>query len=315
MKILWIYKYVANYNIDKWFHLEYVRWMKNNGYDIVVYGPSIQHEYKDLIEIPYNPEISWDTLLHKIKPTVAILNTKSRMFEHYSPHTKEARGCILPNGFASSKAIPKIMIEEDAHYESDGKWYQEQGIDLILQRHYSQSLRDWGIKTLWLPFSVDASVFKPEHCNKIRKICFTGHITNPYPERRFICDALKQADCIDIFENRQKVNDGYIKCLQSYVAHLSTGSAFDICAAKNFEIMSSGSVLVTTPFSGLSSLFPDDCYINIKLNGSNAVEKVYNLLQNDALIYEVSTNGRKCILNRHTNRHRTEELVNIINTL
>jgi hypothetical protein len=139
MKILWLYKYSASYNLDKWFHLEYVRWMKNNGYNIVAYGPGIHEAYPDIAPLAYSELLLSHHLKEILKPDICILNTKSRMFEYYSPHTNVATGCILPNDFKDWN-IPKVVIEEDAHYEKNGEWYQEVGIDLLLQRHYSQSL-------------------------------------------------------------------------------------------------------------------------------------------------------------------------------
>jgi hypothetical protein len=312
MKILWIYKYSASYNLDKWFHLEYVRWMKNNGYDIVAYGPGIHEVYPDIAPLAYVENTRWDSLLDILKPDVCILNTKSRMFEHYSPHTGSALGCILPIGFETSKRIPKVMIEEDAHYEKNGKWYQEVGIDLLLQRHYSQSLRDWGVKTLWHPFSVDETIFCPDDCQRTNKVCFSGHITSPYPERRRFCDLLKNQNLIDVFEHKEKINEKYIKCLQEYVAHLSTASIYDITAAKNFEIMSSGSILITPKFSGIDLLFPEDSYCEINLDGSDIVEKVRKILPGFEYRKNIVDNGLRCIKERHTNKVRTKELIEIL---
>jgi len=317
MRILWIYKYSASYNLDKWFHLEYVRWMKNNGYDIVAYGPGIHEVYPDIALLDYRSNHTWGFILDTLKPDVCILNTKSRMFDYYSPHTNVATGCILPVGFCDSKRIPKIVIEEDAHYEKDGKWYQEVGINLLLQRHYSQSLRDWGVKTLWHPFSVDENIFCPGGKNisqRIKKVCFAGHITVPYPERRRLCDSLKAHNLIDVFEHKEKINEKYIKCLQDYVAHLSTASIYDITAAKNFEIMSSGSILMTPKFSGIDLLFPEDTYCSLELDGSDILEKVFKILNDPDYVRVTTDKALKCIKSKHTNRVRTKELLKTLET-
>jgi hypothetical protein len=312
MKILWLYKYIPTYNVDKWFHLDYVRWMKDNGYDITAYGPNIHDEYPDIVDVKYDACIDWNRLLELTKADVVILNTKSRMFADYSPHTGVQKGCWLPAGFEQSKAIPKIMIDEDTHYEKSGQWYKDVGIDLLLLRHYSQVSRDWGVKTQWLPFSVDTSVFRPlNRHRKYNKLCFAGHITPPYPERRIICECLSQTPYLEKFEHRQMVGDKYIACLQNYIAHLSSGSMYDICAAKNFEIMSCGSVLVTNDFSGRDLLFPAGTYYNINPNGK-VVQQVEQLINNAGLIADISNAGRKCILERHTNRIRTEELLTLL---
>lgn len=315
MKILWIYKYSSSYNFDKWFHLEYVRWMKNHGIDIVAYGPEIHIGYPDICCFAYDPNLSWKSILQKTKADVAILNTKSRMFDYYSPHTKTAKGCILPNDFASSKDIPKIMIEEDYHYETDDNWYHDVGIDLILQRHHSQFLRKGKVKNMWFPFSVDISIFKPSGIQRKNRLCFVGHDTSAYPERKAICSILKNTNTADWFNGQQKINDNYVRCLQEYVAHLSTSSMYNITAAKNFEIMSSGSLLVTDRFSGIDELFPADCYCAIDKNGKDIMQKLHKILTQPEYVRQKVQNGLACIKEKHSNEIRTEQLINIIKEL
>jgi hypothetical protein len=287
--------------------------MKNNGYDIVVYGPGTHEAYPDISPLAYSKLLVSHHLREIFKPDVCILNTKSRMFEHYSPHTNSALGCILPEDF-KDWGIPKIVIEEDAHYEKDGQWYQDMGIDLLLQRHHSQSLREWGVKTLWHPFSVDEKIFCPNRSPRINKVCFAGHITSPYPERRRFCDSLKAHSLIDIFEHKEKINEKYLYCLQEYVAHLSSASIYNISAAKNFEIMSSGSVLITPKFSGIDLLFPEDSYCEINSDGSDIVEKTKRILNDIDYRNKLISGGLKCIKEKHTNEIRTKELIKILET-
>lgn len=315
MKILWIYKYSASYNFDKWFHLEYVRWMKRNGIDIVAYGPEIHEAYPDLVEINWSPDIKWEDLISKLKTDVAILNTKSRMFAYYSPHANRAEGCILPRGFETSKAIPKIVIEEDYHYEKNDDWYFDVGIDLLLQRHYSQFLRKGKVKNGWLPFSVDIDIFKPTGQTRKNKLCFVGHASAAYPDRILFCSILKQNGLLDSFEGKQKINDEYIRCLQQYVSFLSGSSAYDITAAKNFEIMSSGGLLITDKFSGIDLLFPENCYCSIKKDGTDLIKKAKKILSDNQYVSQIVQNGLNCIKEKHSNKVRTDELLSIIKGL
>lgn len=309
MKFLWIYKYSSSYNIDKWFHLDYVRWMRNNGYDVVAYGPDIHIEYPDLVQIHWDPNMKWEILLSKIKPDAVILNTKSRMFDYYSPHTGVATGSILPKGFEISRHIPKIIIEEDYHYEKDDSWYVDIGLNLIFQRHYSQYLRPHNTIKDWLPFSVDPLVFNPGNIRRNRKLCFVGSMSQAYPERKIICDSLKKHNLIDVFGSHNKIGYAYIACLQSYVAHLSTGSLYQITAAKNFEIMSSGSLLLTTDFPGLNLLFPKNTHVVLPTTEIELVQLVQNVLSKDSMINEMVFNGLRCIQEKHTHRIRTEYML------
>jgi len=315
MKILWLYKYDASYNFDKWFHLEYVRWMKNNGYDIVAYGPGIHDAYPDIAVIPWDPNTTWDFLLTRLKPDVVILNTKSRMFDFYSPFTKTMKGCILPKGFIESKQIPKVVIEEDYHYEDNDDWYLECGCDLLIQRHYSQYLRGGNLRVEWLPFSVDTDMFRPDNIVRRRKFCFIGSISSAYPERRLLCDFLAKKGILHVYESHQKLNMDYIKSLQSYFGFLSTSSIYDICAAKNFEILSCGAVLITNKFSGLDLLFPSNAYCEIPVDPQKAYTILLSLIHNSELCQSLITAGRQCILEKHSNFTRTKELMYMLRSL
>lgn len=314
MKIIWFYKYVPEYNFDKHFHLDYVRDIKSMGLDIVVYGKNVEQGYPDLVEIPYDEDMEWNRLIKDLKADIAILNTKSRMFDHYSPHTKEAFGCWLPKGWGKSKKIPKIMIDEDRHYEYNNKWEKKSGIDLIFERHYSNYLRSLKfkpkIKTEWLPFSVDTKVFKPTGKERINKICFAGHFTEPYPERKLACDILDTN--VDIFCHKEKINDDYIKCLQEYVCHLSGSSIYNISAAKNFEIMSSGSLLLTDRFPGIDELFPRDCYCSFKKDGSDIEEKAEIIFNDKDYVRETVEKGVQHIKTYHNNFIRTCQMLSSI---
>jgi spore maturation protein CgeB len=139
-------------------------------------------------------------------------------------------------------------------------------------------------------------------------------MTTPYPCRKAICEALSKAGLIDVFANREKLDNQYVVCLQQYVSHVSTPSIYDISAAKNFEIMSSGSVLMTPRFNGIDELFPKDSYCEIKMDGSDCVEKANKILHDKTYRDSIVENGRKCILEKHTNKIRTEELMKILET-
>jgi hypothetical protein len=316
MKILWLYQFSSYYNYDKWFHLELVRWMKNNGYEITAYGPGLEIEYPDLVDIPFQPSLSWDSIVKRTKSTVAVFNTKSRMFANYNPHTNIAEGCWLPPGWNTSNIVPKVMIEEDYHYEKNDDWYFENNFSLILQRHYSQSLRVGKVPVKWHPFSVDTSIFNPGNINpRTNKICFAGSMTHPYPERILACSILSSKNYIDVFKSQEKKHTAYIDCLKQYVAHLSGSSMYDISAAKNFEIAASGSLLFTNKFSGLDLLFDNNSYCEFSSTGVDILEKANKILKDPAYVAFTKENALKNVIERHTNQIRTQELIKILDNL
>ena len=181
MRILWLYRYANWYNFDHWFHMDFARILKNTkGIDLVGYGLDLEKGYPNLA-FPYNKNLTMEDLKKELNFDIAIINTMSRMFEKYTPPRLEGQelryNCWLPEDFASFKKTPKIVIEEDYHYQDNDDWYYENGIDLILQRHYSQSLRGQKVEHKWLPFSVDVNTFYNTKTTASRenKICFAGN--------------------------------------------------------------------------------------------------------------------------------------------
>lgn len=313
IRCLWLYRYSVNYNFDHWFHLSLVRHMKQLGYDVIAYGPEIEKEYNDLLLVKYSPNISWDNLLDIVKPDVAILNTRSRAFDYYSPFTGEMRGCWLPKGFESTR-IPKVLIDEDSHYEKDDNWVFNSNFQLTLQRHRSQALRKWKVKTLWHPFSVNTDVFKPNpSIQKVHKICFAGSMTSPYSDRIKAIRALENRGLIDVFPTRVKVGQDYIRCLQQYDACLSGASDYDICAAKNLEIMACGSLLITNRFTGLNEMFNNGSECAIWDNLNQLVD-LGVAIQNNQCSYldSVTSSARSYVEKYHSDEVRTEQLMTIL---
>ena len=167
MNILWMYQFKEEYSFDSWLHMKFAEAIDRIGYcNLKVYGLAVHNAYPKISLCPYNENLRLTDLHNMYKFDVIIVDAKSRCFRHYNPKKSEAEGCWLPKDFSSWTRTPKIMYEEDGHYESNGEWYKSMGFDLLLQRHYSQTLREWGIPTKFLPFSVDTSEF-----HKDRVIC------------------------------------------------------------------------------------------------------------------------------------------------
>lgn len=315
MKILFLYKYLSEYNLDEHLHLEFVKYFKNTEHQVDCYGPNIKKAYPEICSTEYDANLTLADLRKNFNFDVIICITKARMFMDYSPPTRAnyMKGCILPSDFKTIN-VPKIVLEEDYHYEINDDWYFEQGIDLIMNRHLVNSLREGKVKKKWVPFSVDTNkfLFTKNHSRKNR-IAFAGSISPPYPDRIFAINTLEKHKLIDSFASRQKLGRAYIECLQDYVCHLSGASAYDICAAKNFEITSCGAVLLTNNFTGLEQLFNKESYV--LWNESNLLDKVNEILNDQELVHHTVNSAYRDILNRHTHEKRIAEIVDIIKSI
>jgi len=322
VKILWLYKYDSAYNFDHWFHMDMVKAIRKEGHDCWAYGPKIDIGYASLALTSYNQFITMEDLHSSFQFDIAIVVTQSRMFSYYRPalvqpiQPERKEGCWLPKDFSTWPG-KKVVLEEDYHYEDNNNWYQEMNIDLVLQRHYSNVDRFYsndnqGIKCLWHPFSVDESIFKPSNQERIQKLCLVGSsVERIYPLRVKTDKILKPQGLLD---HPGRLLDGeYVKCLQSYVGHLSCSSIFNITPAKMFEIMSSGSVLLTEEGEeyGLKELFPKDCYVTYKRDGSDLLDRATKILNDRQWREDLTKRGRECILEKHTHSKRITQMVNI----
>ena len=324
MKLLWMYRYHPDYNFDHWLHMDFAEWLRvyTEG-NTACYGKYLHEKYPNFVVMPWKEEITMKELHNKYPFDVVILNTKSRMFEDYLPPINPGNvppysiGCWLPRDFDEYKC-PKIVIEEDYHWETDDDWYAERGINLILQRHYSQSLRDGKVKKIWFPFSVDTSVFcsNPLIPDKERKICKMGGYTDCYIYRQTAIKILKSEGMGIDFSNLHR-EERYVKSLQGYVAYLSCSSNVNITAGKMFEIMSSGGILFTNREPedryGLKQLFPDDTYVTYEQDFSDVISKARRIIYDKEWADALAIRGMNYVRENHNHQVRIKQLLQIIN--
>jgi hypothetical protein len=316
MRILWLYKYLRSYDFDNWLHLKFVEWMhKHPDVEVMCYGPDIHMGYPHLTNLKYNPSLTAQDIKKHFDYDVMIFNTKSRMFMEYNPHENVAYKQWLPPGFTSVD-VPRIVIEEDYHYEKDDKWYVDQKMDLILQRHWSQSLRQQQVPMQWLPFSVDVETFHPGPERRAPRICFAGSTNvTAYSIRNNAMEMLKRHNMIDIFSRKEKIGPKYPQCLREWVSHLCCSSVYKLSSAKMFEIMASGSVLLTSENDDLPLLFPEGSYATYKPDCSNVVAAAREVLSNKGRRDDIVGKGLAAINARHTHKQRVDDLLKIINDL
>lgn len=320
MKILWLYRYIREYDFDNWLHMKFAEYLSTYpDVQLVAYGPDLHHEYNKLVKLKYLPLLHLKDIYAELRPDVVILNTKSRMFNYYNPHKDEARDCWLPNDFKEFKQIPKIVLEEDYHYEKNDDWYRENGIDLILQRHFNSVKRQKTVPMEWLPFSVDHKTFFDRGMSRYLKVGLAGSSNSAYPERQSVSKFLKAHELIDIFCGKEKIGEEYLTCLNQYMCHLSCTSRYHITPAKMFEIMASGSIMLSNNDPHLRLLFKEGSYVTFDFSQFNFEQKmlklIRDLINNEPMRKEIVQSAKEDILTRHTHDIRIRHLLNIISYL
>ena len=314
MKILWLYRYTPHRHYNHWFHTDFARVISEDpNIALKFYGWDMQkrEDWADLLLMPYNERLTMSDLKKEFDYNVVILDCYNRAYTSVA-----LTRMWLPPDFKDIN-VPKIVIEGDYHNQKDPKWYLNLNIDLIIHRHYSNVIRakeDLSIQSIWLPCSIDNNIFKSNSdIQRVNKFCFAGEGTSGvYEYRRRASKILKLNNMLVTMSLIRE--EEYIKCLQSYISHVSCSSVFDLDIAKSFEIMSSGSVLYTDKCdaNGFKELFPENSYCTYKRNFSDLLKNAEKIMNEPEYRKHLITNAMKCIAEKHTHQIRAEQLIETI---
>jgi hypothetical protein len=294
--------------------------MKSNGYNTTCYGPQIEKGYPDLVELPYDEKLSWKEIVDKTQADAAIVMTKSRMWSYYNPFAEKFRGYWLPSDF-DSKIIPKLAAEEDYMYEKNDDWYHAVGMDLLLQRHSCNALRPGKVPVTWAPFSVDEKRFVDMGLERKNRIARFGSASDLYPTRMDATKRLLKVKLLDVQKLHSKEyeapildEDAYIESLNSYVSVLvgTLAGGYPITPAKVFEIMSCGAVLLIDGLPGMEYIFPQNSYVTFQSRTDDVIVKARWIMDNPQEVKQMGLRARQGVLNAHTHKIRTDQLVSLI---
>ena len=323
MKILWLYGSNKKWDaINHWYHMDWTKVIKKQpNVQLIAYGWNLDKMWKELTPIPFDIKITGKDIKKEFNFDVIIINNKNRFF--INPLKRKTTGWLSDNFFDGLLNIPKIILEGDYHQHRRGyiseDFLEKVGIDLILHRHLANvklAQKDFpNIKSGWLPCSVDNTIFKPNYSiTREKKICLIGGWSpKVYTHRNLAGSFLLPTGLLKQYKQRLLGQD-YVNCLQSYIGHINGSSKFDLTTAKMFEIMASGSVLLTDKSNeyGLKELFVNDSYCVYERNGLDIVEKSKLILNDKFYRNHIIKRAIKCIKERHTHEIRAGELIEII---
>lgn len=316
MNILWLSKYKPGWDFNHWFHIDFAYEIgKQSNITLRTYGEKLDIYYPYLNLISYKQILNMDDLYKIFKFDIIIIDGMARVTSAKGKYN------LLPKDFKRFNKTPKIVIEGDYHNYKNKEWYSEKKISAIFHRHSSNVERGKetlsNIKHIWLPCSVDNTIFK-SNPNIIRKekICFIGGLNPCYPYRIQASKRLEKENLIHIASKRV-MNEEYIKYLQSYISHINCSSVFNIETAKMFEIMASGSVLLTDKsiHHKVSELFDKDSYCTYRRDYTDLIKIAKHIIKDKDFRKYITDNAIKCIANKHTHTIRAKELLQYIRNL
>jgi glycosyltransferase involved in cell wall biosynthesis/tetratricopeptide (TPR) repeat protein len=209
--------------------------------------------------------------------------------------------------------FPKVCYLIDTHINYDRHLEIAQNFDFVFlaQKTYVQSMTQAGITNVaWLPLACDPEIHGKTEVIKEYDVGFVGSISSKLDRRRNFLDRIQNQ--FDL--NCQR------KFMDEMAVHFSKSRIIFNNAINNdlnmrvFEALCSGSLLVTDPApgSGLEDLFTDKEHLVI-YEDENLEESISYYLKNESEGERIACAGRKEVLARHTYKHRTDSMIQVLN--
>lgn len=264
----------------------------------------ITYDFKTLISLQNDLKKKLLDIYNEIKPDIVLCYAKA-----HSP-------VILP--FLEKIDCPKVCIEVDYYKSPKSKEgiYKRGRFDLVIQRG-SFVLSDDTIPSVWLPFSADDKIFYPLSSISQQEnfVGFSGSLTKIYSQRRSAVLKLTQANLLR--ECKCCYSDELYSSFLRRMKICLTSSEINSPHGKVFEIMASGSVVLTPPFYGEDVLFGPNCFIHYEKDCSNIVNRAKVYLKRRKKYNIVRNNSYEIFKQKHTDDIRLRELFmhldNVIN--
>ena len=242
---------------------------------------------------------------------------------------------IMPGDLDTVK-IPRAILLFDTYLnggntgnKSKISYVQEKKFDLVIRRGCQSFYENdmWKTPSVWLPFSVRAENYftSPETrflYGRLNKLTFVGggyeSKNQLYETLKLAVDTLKKG--CDSFSYQGIVGvEAYPNAIKNCVAALSyTFEDYKGHPAKLFELLGSGTGVLTTPFTNKKELFgEEDVCWEFEPNCRDIVKIANRMLDSNERkeLYRRTRNAVEVINSKHLDEHRIVELYNILEAL
>jgi len=317
MKVLWLYwndpKKNDSSGLSRRIHYGFVTKLNRlKDVELVIYGPG-QRTASALTPIPFDgklrSKLPFSYLKRKLKPDVVLLYTQGNV-AHW-----------IPSDFKDSQ-VPKVMVECDWWYITKKNWYKEHNIDLMIQRG-SVDTAIMKMPSVWLPFSAaeeDFAHYQEVPIKDRQKIIgFVGRgagakmkNASVYQSRYKALQLLRQQKLVEV--KGQVGHEEYPSSLFRFMCCFSDCGRLHSPPAKTFEIMASGSLLLTDNFIGYERLFGDKEVCKFwNRDRKDLVKVARSIVNGDTDELQAIVDNAVAEVNRkHLDKHRIVEFAGIL---
>lgn len=262
-----------------------------------------------------------------------IYNTyKPDVVIHYDSCAPGGKEINFSPTFFTSFPCAKVMVEVDFWKKfakvprwGDLNWYVSNEFDLVIRRGCFRGMSKIGpVPSVWLPFSASEE-FYPDNTIRQKKVGFAGAYKHKgiigeanigYEQRVKAMEILGEINLLEHCKTCRTLKGSielYPQFLRSVRAAL-TSAENRSPYGKVFEIMASGTVLLTPDFDHKHALFGSKETF-VEFDYDNLVEKTMRIMEDDEWADQIVSNARWVINRYHTREKRIKELNEHLNNL
>lgn len=208
---------------------------------------------------------------------------------------------------------PNVYWASDTHIGFDYRLEMAKKFDkvFVAQKKAVEDFKKNGVEAEWLPHAVEPLAYDlQDPLIKKYDICFLGHINN-----------VKRIDFLDrmfrefpnFWYGQKLFNDAAKKFGESKIC-LNVSHSDDV-NMRTFEVMGSGSFLLTEYVPSMEDLFKDGVHLAWFKSFDEAVDKAKYYLANEDKRNEIAKNGYEEVIKNHTIDKRVDRILDSINSL
>jgi len=180
--------------------------------------------------------------------------------------------------------------------------------DIVFSAHkkFVKIYENLGAKSYWLPFAADPRINRPWKVNKDLDLLFIGNIPSGSKRARILFELLKWIKGIgkklSFMIARAFLHDyAYLINRAKIVLNISTWNELTM---RIFEVLGSGSFLLTDENEEVKELFIPRQHLDIFKSFEDLKDKILYYLENDSERANIAAQGHKYVYANHTYRHR-----------
>jgi glycosyltransferase involved in cell wall biosynthesis len=203
---------------------------------------------------------------------------------------------------------PKAAYLIDTHHFLDRHIDYAHHVDRVFlaQREYIPAFHAAGYRKVdWLPLGCDPEIHGKADLPKEYGVGFVGSLT----DRRRVRLLLRLAERVPVTARRvfmREMTDHF--CRSRIVFNNAIKNDLNM---RVFEGLASGSMLLTDPAEGLTDFFTDREHLVI-YDDADIADLARYYLDHEAEREAIAEAGRRLVLEKHTYRHRVDELIRIV---